>query len=478
VRDAAYGALLKRDRAGLHERFVDWLQSAGSRPEELEEILAYHLEQAHRYLSDLGPLDDAGRVLGARGAALLTGAGRRAFAREDMPAAANLLGRAAALLPAADPARLELLPPLGEALMDVGDFAVAEGHLAEAVTLARAAGERRLGALATLVLLLVRGHAGGPDDWSEDVALEAQATLPALADAGDEAGQATAWRVTAWTHGTACRFGAAAEAAEAAIAHATRAGDERQRRRASVQYALAATYGPTHVLEAIPRCEQILAQARGDRRTEGLVMSLLARLEAMRGDFARARELYRAARATLEEMGRSVVASSTSLDSCGVEVLAGDLEAAERELRRDYAALSEMGEKYLLSTVAAELARVLCEQGRDDEAWELNRVAEELTAGDDVTSQALWRSVRGRLLARAGDDPAGALGFAGRAVGLLAETDARDTQADALLDLAEVEGLIGRPADAAAHVREALRMLEAKGNLVAARRASAHAAVV
>jgi predicted negative regulator of RcsB-dependent stress response len=161
-----------------------------------------------------------------------------------------------------------------------------------------------------------------------------------------------------------------------------------------------------------------------------------------------------------------------------VEVLAGDLDAAERELRRDYAALSEMGEKYLLSTVAAELARVLCEQGRDDEAWEFNRVAEELTAGDDVTSQALWRSVRGRLLARAGDDPAGALSFAGRAVGLLAETDARDTQADALLDLAEVEGLIGRPEDAAVHVREALRMLEAKGNLVAARRASAHAAVV
>ena len=94
----------------------------------------------------------------------------------------------------------------------------------------------------------------------------------------------------------------------------------------------------------------------------------------MRGDFDEARRLYAKARITLEEMGRSVIASSTSLDSCGVEMLAGDPAAAERELRRDFEALSAMGERYVLSTVAVELARAVGAQGRQEEALGLTRV--------------------------------------------------------------------------------------------------------
>ena len=67
---------------------------------EFEEILGYHLEQAWTYLSELGPLDERGREIGEDGARRLASAGRRAFARGDIPAAATLLGRAAALLPA------------------------------------------------------------------------------------------------------------------------------------------------------------------------------------------------------------------------------------------------------------------------------------------------------------------------------------------------------------------------------------------
>ena len=77
---------------------------------EFEEILGYHLEQAWTYLSELGPLDDRGRAIGEDGARRLASAGRRAFARGDVPAAANLLGRAAALLPADHPERLGSCP--------------------------------------------------------------------------------------------------------------------------------------------------------------------------------------------------------------------------------------------------------------------------------------------------------------------------------------------------------------------------------
>ena len=125
MREAAYQGMLKRTRAGLHERFVSWADRVNSdrdRAVEFEEILGYHLEQAYSNLKELGPLDDHGTELGRRAAERLSSAGRRAFARGDMPAAANLLRRAAMVLPERDPSRLELIPDLGEALLEVGEF--------------------------------------------------------------------------------------------------------------------------------------------------------------------------------------------------------------------------------------------------------------------------------------------------------------------------------------------------------------------
>ena len=55
-------------RAGAAARAVRGLGRPGERRAdagEYDEILGYHLEQAHRYLSELGPLDDHGRELGS-----------------------------------------------------------------------------------------------------------------------------------------------------------------------------------------------------------------------------------------------------------------------------------------------------------------------------------------------------------------------------------------------------------------------------
>ena len=74
VRDAAYQSLLKRARATLHERFVEWAEPVNrdrGRETEFEEILGYHLEQAVRYRAELGPLDEHGRTLGDRAATKL-----------------------------------------------------------------------------------------------------------------------------------------------------------------------------------------------------------------------------------------------------------------------------------------------------------------------------------------------------------------------------------------------------------------------
>ena len=95
VRDTVYGGLLKRSRATLHVDFVRWADQVNAergRGLEFEAILGYHLEQAHRYLAELGPLDQKGHEIGGDGARRLASAGRRAFASGDAHAAGNLLG--------------------------------------------------------------------------------------------------------------------------------------------------------------------------------------------------------------------------------------------------------------------------------------------------------------------------------------------------------------------------------------------------
>ena len=67
IRDAAYNGQLKRTRSETHERFVEWADGVNAerqRALEFDEILGYHLEQAHRLLAELGPLDDHGASSG------------------------------------------------------------------------------------------------------------------------------------------------------------------------------------------------------------------------------------------------------------------------------------------------------------------------------------------------------------------------------------------------------------------------------
>ena len=95
IRDAAYQSLPKVARAELHERFADWLERVVQDDTvEYDAIVGYHLEQAYRYRLELGPLDERAVELGRRAGGLLAAAGRQARSRGDMPATANLLGRA------------------------------------------------------------------------------------------------------------------------------------------------------------------------------------------------------------------------------------------------------------------------------------------------------------------------------------------------------------------------------------------------
>jgi len=474
IRDAAYSGLLKRRRVALHERFADWLETVSGerdRDVEYEEIVGYHLEQAHRYLSELGPLDDHGRTLAMRAAGRLGSAGRRAFARADMSAAANLLRRAATLLPVEHPTRLALLPPLAEALMEIGEFPWAILFLDEAVELTSA--DPRLHADVVLTRLLVRHHVEeNLERWREEVAREAERLIPVLEEERADGELAKAWRLLGFVHGSVCRYGEAAAAVKEAAKHARRANDSRLEARNISAYTFAALYGPTPATEAIEHCEHLVTEGLSDRQAEALVLCSLAQLRAMRGDFERARTLVRAARTLLDDLGVIVLAAATAMDSARIELLAGDLETAENELRRAEATLTALGERYLLPPLAALLAQVVYAQGRADEAEEISRRAEELSAADDVAPQALWRSVRAKVLA--GRDLADEAELLAReAVRLIRTTDAPGMKADALLDLAQVLHRSARVEEAQAVAAEAKGLYELKGNTIGAARAAA-----
>ena len=114
-----------------------------------------------------------------------------------------------------------------------------------------------------------------------------------------------------------------------------------------------------------------------------------------------------------------------------VETLAGDLGAAERELRIAYENPELAWERPIL---AAMLAHASYAQGHYDEAEELAGVSEEIAA-DFVMAQILSRGARAKALARLGQLDQ-ALGLAREAAAIAEQTDALNLHGDALMDLA------------------------------------------
>jgi class 3 adenylate cyclase len=183
VRDTAYQSLLKRERARLHIAFVGWadrVNTARGRAVEFQEILGWHLEQAHRYLGELGPLDEAGLAIGADAAGRLSSAARRTMERGDDHATASLLRRAAALLAGDEGQRLELLPTLAESLICVCDFASARAVTDEARVAAERLSNSRILASIAFVELRIRLASGDTEGWSESALATVYGAIPAL----------------------------------------------------------------------------------------------------------------------------------------------------------------------------------------------------------------------------------------------------------------------------------------------------------
>ncbi len=156
IRDAAYQAMPKEQRADLHERFAGWLaEAARERMAEYEEILGYHLEQAYRYREELGAADEAARGIATRAAEYLFASAVRADERNDLNAAKAFLERSVALSDGGLQGRSLLL--LAEVVQELGEYTAAHEIVLRARDVADAVGDRALFLRAELVRIITQG---------------------------------------------------------------------------------------------------------------------------------------------------------------------------------------------------------------------------------------------------------------------------------------------------------------------------------
>ena len=212
----------------------------------------------------------------------------------------------------------------------------------------RAIGELELRTLIERQFFRIFTNAETP---AEEVTRVAEEAIPALEALGDDRGVARAWHLLSEPPVNACLWGERAAALEHALEHARRAGDTREAARAAAALMQAIQLGPTPVDAAIDRAHLFLRESEGDRLLTASILSSLAVLLAMRGEFGEARAQWARAQAFWDELGHArTTVRSGAIDASTIELLAGDAEAAERELRTGYDMLVEIGDVHLRPT--------------------------------------------------------------------------------------------------------------------------------
>ena len=450
IRDAAYDAMPRRERAELHERLADWLEAAaGGRLPQFEEILGHHLEQAWRQLDGLGAADRRVADLAGRAARHLAAAGRRALALADVPAAIGLLDRARSLAPAG--ARAGVVVDLVAALVDAGRLRQARDVLAGTDAATPALG------LARLELQFLTRQGG-----LDEVVAALPAAVRALEASGEPADLVRGLRLEArlaWERG---QVSDAERLTRRALDTARAVGDQRQVGHALGQLGFFALLGPMPVPEAIDRCTGLLAEAVDDRRVRASLMKTLGSLHALRGDTDLARQLAGESSAVLADLGLRLDAAEAAVEFAMREIIAGDPLAAEAIAREGFEVLQAMGETSYMCNCAAVLAQALSLQGLHHEASRFAAVAEDATADHDAGAQLQWRGARSRVLIATGRAPE-AVVLARSAVERAGVTDMVLLNGDAWSEYARALHAAGEEAAAVAAARTAVELYERKG---------------
>ncbi len=465
IRDAAYQAMPKEQRAELHEGFARWLTgAAGERVAEYEEILGYHLEQAHRYRTELGPSDERTLELGREAGQALRASAERALSRGDLDGATRLLERSIELLDGVE--RAATIVELGEILTWKDEEKRAIPLLRDFLASPAAAESPGLRIRAEMYLVFA-GTATDPTQTMEGAYSAIEILLAEAEALGDE---------------------------DAIVAGLLGGGQ------------FASWLGRTHEQRVI--CERLLPRV-ADLRTiyrdwvgtglrmdvfwgsapvdEGLGM--VGTMQRISGDSVLGSLATEATRAALLAMADRVPEFDATLDrydqvrsDLGLEAhdpgaqpraeslwLLGRLDEAVAVLREEKAYLDSRGETGVNSTTTAMLAIVLAESGRIDEADSLIAEAVSMAASDDFATH-VEIGVATALVSLARGDHAAAMTAIDGALARVRRTDYLNHTADALRVRGQVLLAADRPTEAQGSFDEALAIYERKGNVASARR--------
>jgi class 3 adenylate cyclase/tetratricopeptide (TPR) repeat protein len=453
IRDAAYESLPKALRADLHLRLADWLERTATAEtrREAEELVAWHLEQAHAARRALGVADE---VLVARTFAALVRLGRAALGRPDPAEAESLLERALALPLPLERERVQVRFDLVPVLVERGELARADEIVDRAAAEADALDDPVLRARAKIERLHVDFPAR-PTRWVETAIPTTHEALPVLEEAGDDGALARAWLVIVLHDYVRGRIDELRESLEHALRYARRSG-ERYAGDLLVLAVRSLVLGPADVDTALARCDELRAEGGDD----AVIRGVAAALHAMAGRWDEARQEYRAGHAVLQELGRTRLLAVQRYYAAYVELLADDPAAAERELRASARTLESIGDRGTLATIASLLSATLHAQERDDEARTWAERSRRDAPAIDLISQVQWRTALARV------SPAEAVGLASEAVAIAEDTDAVTLHADALLCLRDAFEASGRRAEAAEAAVRAAALYAAKGHVV------------
>src|SRR5262249_8726857 len=135
---------------------------------------------------------------------------------------------------------------------------------------------------------------------------------------------------------------------------------------------------------------------------EAWACATLSAVASMQGRFDEARAFRDRAKKLFDDLGLLLEQTWAAHFFGWLEMLAGDLPAAEAELLHGCDVSVQVGDTGYFSPPLGILADVVSEQGRHEEALEFAQRAEETGAADDEMTQVLLRVARAKALARLG----------------------------------------------------------------------------
>lgn len=388
LRDVAYDSLAKRERQRLHLRVANKLADA-DQTDRYPRTVAFHLEQAAQAALDLNPGD---RTLAERAVEGLAHAGDIARRRIESHSAADLYERALVMAGSDDrwgDREAWILSVLGEARYWLGEFDAASSALRRALALAGESSDR-VCAHASRFLADITLTIGGD---AEGASAMFERSLEAARRVGDSRVLARTLLMAAWVPYWANDM-ATAEAMFREALDVARSADERDawaESRALV--GIASVISPiADEAEALRVALEALAigQDAGQAFTAAVagetVASSLRRL--LRLD--EALEHAEAAIHTFRELGARWELASALGNRGSIHRMAGRLEDAETDLREAFVLCRDLRERALVTSVAAELARIVAAQGDPSAARQmLADPSTQLAEGDASASSVL-----------------------------------------------------------------------------------------